>query len=217
MPSFIDHKPRTKLERLAGWFMPGPQAVPFRLEQRIDLVPAADPPLYGPGRYIVFDWTIPKGEAYVVKGIAGCCWQRVNIGGVNATFERMNNQDCAGKVLFTPLVNQRAAVFSQNVHNRPTTLAGAATVAPYRSAGFTTITEDPDKDLGSMWYNPLYSFVVRSGEKLQVLFEILPVTSGETLEVSADAAVTNRIDFAGAYVVGQILRDDVFSALAGRK
>lgn len=206
--------PRTLFEKLAGWFMPQAKAEPFRLEQRIDLVPTTAPS-YGSGRYVVFDYLVPKGQCFIVKGIAGCCWQRTNIGGVNATFQRMSNVDVAGKVLFTPIVNNRVRPFSQNTLNSPTTLAGAANT-PVSSAGFTTITEDPDTDLGAMWFNPLFSFPVRSGERLQVLFEILPVTSGTTLQVTSNPAVTARVDFAGAIAVGQIVDDALYSDLLQR-
>lgn len=194
------------------WFMPSTRARPVRLEKRIDLVPASNPPSYGGNKLIPFSYSVPKNQALVVQGIVCALWQRVDIGGAHESCQLLTNIDVAGKVVFTPIVNGQLAFQSENEVNQFTTLATASN-APVRSSGITTVSENPDTDLFGNWFNPLFSFVVRSEQLLQVLFEVLPVTNGETLEITDDAKVTNRVDFAGVYLVGQLLSDADFTAL----
>jgi hypothetical protein len=200
---------------LPHWFMPSPLYRPFRLEQRVDLAPAAAPPKFGGGRVIVFSYKVPKNQTIVVQSLVFCLWQRINIGGTDENYQLLTNADVAGKILFTVLVDNQAQPFVENQHNPAAPLSSATNSPKLRSAGFTSVSENPDVDLLGNWFNPLFSFAVRSEQTLQVLFEVLSVNTGMAkLQMTNDPLVTNRVDFAGVYVAGQIMSDSDFTRLA---
>jgi len=210
-----------RLRDLAQWFMPAAGAPPMRLESRIDLVPAASPPSFGADQFIVLKYAPPKGQALVVQSIVGYLEQRINIGGpagVPETTILLTNQQAAGKILFTPMVNDQSAFQSEIIQNPSAVLAFATNRPPLRSSGWTSVSENPDTDLFANWFNPLFSFVVRSQQQFQVLFKVLPVAAGigvgsGTLAITDDPNVIDRVDFASVLVGGQLVADSIFSDL----
>ncbi len=193
------------------FFMPDERVRMFKLAQSIDL-PAADVPKYGP-KFIVFDFVVPKGQVFVVKGMVFPAWKRIEVGATDEDYQLLTNQEIAGHVAFEPIVDGQSPFQIDSKLSTVNPLATAQNAIKQRNAGFTNVTEDPDNDLMSQWWNPLYTFPVHAGKRLEVLFSIVDTGAGVTpWQVTTDSSIERRIDFAGAIVVGQVLSESDFGA-----
>jgi hypothetical protein len=197
----------------AHFFMPASRLRPFRLEQNIDL-PATDAPKFGQDAYVCFEFTVPKGQVYLVKSFVFTAAQRIDIGNADESPEYLTNEYLAGQVGFEILVSGQNPLQSQVDRAQFAPLAAAQNAQRARGGFFTSVSTDPDVDLLSNWWNPLLSFAVRAGQRLQSIFRILPVESTATaLAITTNAATVRRVDFAGAFFAGNILSESDYTEI----
>jgi len=200
----------------AHFFMPASRLRPFRLEQNVDL-PAADAASFGQGAYYCFDFEVPKSQVYLVKSFVFTAAQRINIGNVDEAPQYLTNEYLAGQVGFEILVSGKNPLQSQTDRAKFAPLASAQNAQRARGGFFTSVSTDPDVDLLSNWWNPLLSFAVTQGQRLQAIFRVLPVLTGATaIAVTTNAATTRRVDFAGAFFAGNIMTETDFTEMQKR-
>lgn len=197
----------------AHFFMPSTRLRTFRLDRAIDLA-GANAPMYGEDKYEIFNFVVPKKQVYIVKSFVFLAWQRINIENADEGLELLTNEQVAGAFGFTILVDGKSPIQVNTEHSRFFPLATAQNNVKNRGGYFTTVSENPDYDLLSNWWNPLLSFPVHAEKRLQVLFEILPVGTGATpIQVTDDPTVTNRVDFSGAFFAGNIMSESDFAEM----
>ncbi len=189
---------------------------------RIDLL-STTPPITSAGRFICFEETIPEGLAVMVKGIVPYACQRINVGAADESFQYIAPRDGDGFFCFEPVVNDLSPLDISLKFTTPQVVTpGGTNEEDTQSAkGFTEISDTPLLDALTFWNNPLFSFPVMGGQKLQVIFELLTavktasangLTAGTGTFDIADAAV-KRVDFAGCVVVGEAMPESYLHAL----
>lgn len=195
---------------------------------RQDLV-ASNCPIQQTGRFIVFDELVPEGSFVVVKGVVPYAMERIQVG-TPAEFAQFIEPIVGnGWFSFEPLVNggspfeifvdvnapQQAIIASTGVANDPNDKDRA------RAKGFTDISKEPLRDAGTYWSNPLFSFGVPGGARLQVIFSLLPSAIANPLQGYAIGASVEppqrRVDFAGCFVVGEIMPETLYRSLVAEE
>lgn len=199
----------------AQFFMPSSRLRPFRLEQDVDLV-ASNVPSFGQDAFTIFDFKVPKNQVFIVKSLVFTAARRVNIGNTDEAPELLSNEVVAGQFGYQVLVDGKDPLVTNTNKAKFIALASVGATNNQRNRGgyFTSVSVNPDYDLMSNWWNPLFTFAVRSEHNLQVIFRVLPVGTGATaIEITDDPAVTRRVDFAGALFEGNVMSEVDYTAL----
>lgn len=197
--------------------------------RRIDLL-ASNAPVISSNYFICFEEEVPEGSVVVVKGIAPYVCERIAVGAANQSFRYISPLVANGWFSFEPVIGTAGGSPMELLLdvNAPTLAAGTLNNNERQaSKGLTDVSDNPMRDAALLWSNPLFSFVVPGGSKLQVLFRLLssirqatdsPMTCIYEIAVNAGAAIplTMRVDFAGCLVVGEIMPDALYKAMAAR-
>lgn len=192
--------------------------------RRIDLL-AANAPVVSQNYFICFEEEIPENSVVVVKGLVPYVCERTNPGN-NESWQYLAPAIANGWFSFEPVIGVAAPMEIVLDVNAPTLAAGTLNNDERQgSKGLTDVSDTPWRDAAIFWTNPLFSFAVQGGSKLQVLFRLLsdihaatdsPMTNIYTIAVGAGPPLTKRVDFAGCLVVGEIMPAALYKQLAAR-
>jgi hypothetical protein len=208
------------------YFMRDPEAQPFLSDYRVDLA-APDVLLESgtagqPGaRYIVTQIRPPRGQTLLIKAWQPYAMKRTNIGDPDESFEYLSPTEADGHFSFEPLVGGLAPIVAQLNVNAPRVLAGPLLNADrVVGKGVSFLSETPYADVQRSGFNQNFTIEVPSDRLFTVVFQIIdnsafaaPLPTGGQFQVTTDAAVTKRVDFAGTVVSGIIMSDQRYQQL----
>lgn len=200
-------------------FLVDPQVMPFSNDQRADIV-GADAEEIATGRYVVYKEVVPKGQVMVVRYITPYAMERTDVGTGAESAQMIDPQRINGFVAFNPLVNGKSPVILGIDMNAGKDLANASNAERIRRSGITAVSMQPWID--SQRHNPLFYYIVNSGDEFSMTFEILPQAASNPLPNPwRVGAGVNRVDFAGVRISGvtmpQALYDEVADIVSGKK
>jgi hypothetical protein len=202
------------------YFLADPEVRPFILDQRQDLT-APNVTILGTNRFVVFELVPPRGQVYLIKNFVPYAMQRINVAGVNATFEMIPSADAAGFFAFEPLLNDNSPFIIEQSYNAAKT-SGAVSLNNEdrtRTKGIGYISDSPYADAQNAWFNPLFSVLVPGQSLFRVAFSILSPSLADPLPAAGRFGVggvggTRRVDFAGCVLVGQQMTEQYYHGLA---
>lgn len=192
---------------------------PWEQDQNVDLL-ASDTPVVATGKYVCFDYTVPKGQVVVVHGMSMYAKQRINVGAADESNEMIQPVDGNGWFAFEPQVNDSSPYIVGLSFAAPRLAGGTLNNSDrQRARGISQISLNPREDANKQWYNALYSFLCPSESRLRVIFSLLPaartngLTSGSG-SYAISTTATKRVDYAGAFIVGQQMSAQHYNQIA---
>lgn len=196
-------------------FLSAEDAQPFIYTQSRDLA-ATDGSLkkVSEGKYIIFQMRPAKGQVLVVKSVIPWAMQRDNVGLPTEDVSFCNPAQVNGQVLYETFVGGNAPVLFDTTVPAFKTAAAASNNDLTGGKGIPFISPDPWSDAQRSWFNPMFTFLVKSGTDLMVTFSILrpsvtnPIPVVYTVPPTAGAA--RRIDFAGVTIVGLSMSEQTY-------
>lgn len=209
----------------------GEQSRPWVRNHRADLVAnSVAVPVDSPGRFVIFEETIPEQSCVVVKALVPYAIERTNPGTSDESFRYINPLVGNGWFAFEPLVNQGSPLDMRLNFNAPqlAIVGGVANPALNNADrqvanALTDVSDQPWRDAAVLWNNPLFTFVVPSSAKLRVIFSLLttihatlanPMTNIFAIGATAGPPTNKRVDFAGVLVVGEIMPENLYREIA---
>jgi hypothetical protein len=191
-------------------FLVDPAIRPFIKDFRIDLA-AADVPVLSADEFIVVDHVNQGQDVLVVKAIMPYVMRRTDIETPSESFAMVAPEQGNGHFVFTPRVGGGVPGLINIDTNNPTvSTAPANGTDRLRLAGIDNITDHPYLDAMRVWDNPVNSFIVKGRTQFQVTFRLAPTNMPGRFRIGEG---DNRIDFAGCYVVGVLMPDQLYGEL----
>lgn len=203
----------------AHWLVVDPTVNLFERDRWVDLL-APNVPTVGQGKYVCWQYDVPKGQVLVVKGVAPYALARTNPGSDEESKQMITPEDGNNFFFFEPRVNDSAVgvIVADAVRDREAPAAGLNDLDRATAAGWTSISLEPRKDAHIQWANPLYGFIVPSGATLKIIFSIIPPARDNPFPTDGQYTIgddaTKRVDYAGACVVGHQLPQQLYDRIA---